>query len=122
MTADKDKLEWAMRNQHASHGMRVTAWILRYSLAVGSSFAIHLGGTRPRLQADCARELHIPPQEVSRKVAALKKRGYLENRPKLLVPTKALAPLCTAPAPADDSDLWGAIGRVLPELFLTEGG
>jgi hypothetical protein len=81
----KDVLETTMHDELATHFQRVMAYIMRYSWGNYSSYAIHEDGT-PRLQRDCAKELGIKKQAVSKAVRYGITRGYLQDELKILYP------------------------------------
>ena len=83
-----------MHDPLATVGERVMAWILRRSWGEYVLYAIREDG-EPAYQRDCARELGIDKKAVSKAVAYLQGRGYLEDQPKMLYPI--IAPQLTSP-------------------------
>jgi hypothetical protein len=97
-------LEATMRDGLASPAQRILAYVKRYSWGEYSPWAIGIDG-HPRYQVDCANELKLNKRLVSKTVAYLQARGYLEDRAKLLYPV--IAPQLTAPDPkSEKSPAW----------------
>ena len=85
-----------MHDPLATVGERVMAWILRRSWGEMVLYAMKEDG-EPAYQRDCAKELGIDKKQVSNAVAYYQKRGYLEDRPKLLYPV--ISPVLGGPNP-----------------------
>lgn len=97
-----------MEDPFETAATRVLQWAIRYSWREWSLFAIAVDGM-PKYQVDCARELGLSPRRVSKAVAYLQQRGYLEDQPKLIIPV--IAPILSGPAPdteAPQSPAWSA--------------
>jgi hypothetical protein len=77
--------EALMHDRMATVGERVMAWILRRSWGEFRLYAVREDG-EPAYQRDCVRELRISKKSVSSAVSYFQKRGYLEDRPKMLYP------------------------------------
>lgn len=92
--------EAVMHDPLATVGERVMAWILRRSWGEYRLYAVREDG-EPAFQRDCVRELGISKKRVSTAVSYFQKRGYLEDRPKLLYPV--ISPTLTTPKKVTDS-------------------
>ncbi len=90
--------EALMRDPLATVGERFMAWTLRRSWGEYSLYAIREDG-EPAYQRDCVRELGLDKTSVSHAVSYYQRRGYLEDRPKLLYPV--ISPVLVAPNPKE---------------------
>jgi hypothetical protein len=91
--------EAIMRDRTLTPFDRVMAWLKRYSWGEQSLWAIGKDG-HPRIQADCAAELGLTKSVVSRTIAFMQARGYVENRPKML--WLVIAPVLGPNPPLDE--------------------